>query len=141
MGFLESLYLPLANRTGEDDIHVGNGDCAAWAAKAILVDVCGLEQQKSYEGLEVSVHKVSNLSHWQWRIDAEHLDLTSENYTFKALITAEQVKDNDAMEVARSRATRMTTRLAALRKTGEYTEWTTGKDKKGSTAFPNCHGP
>lgn len=44
MGFLDSLYLPLANRTGEDDIYVGNGDCAAWAAKAILVDVCGLEQ-------------------------------------------------------------------------------------------------
>lgn len=53
-----SIYLPRANRTGEEDIHVGNGDCAAWAAKAILVDVCGLEQQKSYEGLEVSVHKV-----------------------------------------------------------------------------------
>lgn len=109
--------------------------------RRFLVDICGLEQQKSYEGLGESVHKVSNLSHWQWRIDAEHLDLTSENYTFKALITAEQVKDSDAMQVARSRATRMTTRLAALRKTGEYTEWTTGKDKKGSTAFPNCHGP
>lgn len=131
-----TLYLPLANRTGEEDIHVGNGDCAAWAAKAILVDVCGLEQQKSYEGLEVSVHKVSNLSHWQWRIDAEHLDLTSENYTFKALITAEQVKDNDAMQVARSRATRMTTRLAALRKTGEYK--TKRQTKRAQRLFPTA---
>lgn len=51
-GILDSLYLSLPNRTGEQDLHVGNVDSAAWAAKAILVDVCGLEQQSRTKDLE-----------------------------------------------------------------------------------------